>query len=191
MMDTTTIAYLKSYVRKTLEGQGAIRGDDGISIVAVVIDMSNNHLIAKMSDGSSIDAGEIPTAKGDRGDAGEKGADGSDGKSAYDIAVEKGYSGTEEEWLDSLVGDDGFSPTVEVKESSESRYVLTITTADGSFDTPNLRGGASGGAVSELSDVELSDLRDGQVLGYDAESNKWRNADGITAAEVAAMWQED
>lgn len=30
-----------------------------------------------------------------------------DGKSAYEIAVEKGYSGTEEEWLISLKGDKG------------------------------------------------------------------------------------
>ena len=31
----------------------------------------------------------------------------SEGKSAYDIAVENGYSGTEEEWLESLKGDKG------------------------------------------------------------------------------------
>jgi hypothetical protein len=32
---------------------------------------------------------------------------GSDGKSAYEIAVEKGFAGTEEQWLSSLVGADG------------------------------------------------------------------------------------
>lgn len=39
-----------------------------------------------------------------------KGADGyqgEDGKSAYEIAVEEGFSGTEEEWLASLKGEDG------------------------------------------------------------------------------------
>lgn len=38
---------------------------------------------------------------------GAKGADGADGKSAYEIAVEHGYSGTEAEWLASLKGEQG------------------------------------------------------------------------------------
>ena len=32
------------------------------------------------------------------------------GKSAYEIAVENGFQGSEEEWLESLVGDDGYTP---------------------------------------------------------------------------------
>lgn len=39
--------------------------------------------------------GEAVSGKGDKGD---------DGKSAYDIAVEHGFKGTEEEWLESLKG---------------------------------------------------------------------------------------
>lgn len=34
------------------------------------------------------------------------------GKSAYEIAVEHGFSGTEEEWLESLVGKDGETPKI-------------------------------------------------------------------------------
>jgi len=34
------------------------------------------------------------------------------GKSAYDIAVEQGFSGTESEWLTSLVGRPGNTPTI-------------------------------------------------------------------------------
>ena len=37
------------------------------------------------------------------------GSKGKDGKSAYEIAVEHGYQGTEEQWLDSLKGADGKS----------------------------------------------------------------------------------
>ena len=37
----------------------------------------------------------------------QPGPEGSDGKSAYEVAVENGFSGTEQEWLDSLVGADG------------------------------------------------------------------------------------
>lgn len=39
---------------------------------------------------------------GTKGDKGDQGKDGIDGKSAYELAVEHGYTGTEEEWLDSL-----------------------------------------------------------------------------------------
>ena len=35
---------------------------------------------------------------------------GKDGKSAYELALEKGFEGTLEEWLDSLHGGDGYTP---------------------------------------------------------------------------------
>lgn len=41
----------------------------------------------------------IPGEKGDKGDKGDPGAD---GKSAYEIAVNNGFNGTEQEWLESL-----------------------------------------------------------------------------------------
>ena len=40
-------------------------------------------------------------------------------------------------------GEDGFSPTITVKTNTSTEYILTITTKDGSYDTPNLRGGSS------------------------------------------------
>jgi hypothetical protein len=41
------------------------------------------------------------------------GEDGEDGLSAYEIAVENGFTGTEQEWLDSLVGEDGTTPHID------------------------------------------------------------------------------
>ena len=38
------------------------------------------------------------------------GGSGADGKSAYEIAVENGFEGTETEWLESLHGKDGYTP---------------------------------------------------------------------------------
>lgn len=38
-------------------------------------------------------------------------------------------------------GKDGFSPIITVKTNTDTEYILTITTAEGSFDTPNLKGG--------------------------------------------------
>lgn len=45
--------------------------------------------------------------KGDPGDPGPQGPKGADGASAYDLAVANGFSGTEEQWLASLVGAQG------------------------------------------------------------------------------------
>lgn len=65
--------------------------------------------------GETGEKGE-PGAKGDPGEKGEPGKDGADGidgrdgadgKSAYLLAVEHGYSGSESEWLASLKGEKG------------------------------------------------------------------------------------
>ena len=56
---------------------------------------------------------ELKGDKGDKGDPGAPGndgmdgADGTDGKSAYNIAVDHGFVGTEAEWLESLNGEPG------------------------------------------------------------------------------------
>ena len=47
----------------------------------------------------------IDGQNGQDGKDGANGVDGKDGKSAYDIAKEKGFEGTEEEWLASLKGE--------------------------------------------------------------------------------------
>lgn len=74
--------------------------------------------------------------------------------------------------LDGTNGTDGFSPEITVKTSTDSTYILTITTKDGSYDTPNLKGGGSGGAseLSDLSDVDLTDLEVGDVLVYQEQT---------------------
>ena len=52
---------------------------------------------------------------------------GGDGKSAYEIAVEHGYTGTEEEWLASLQGQDGKDgETPDMSEYPKSSEVTTI-----------------------------------------------------------------
>lgn len=56
----------KGFVKKTLGGAGALKGQDG-----------------------------------------KDGADGVDGKSAYEIALDNGYEGSEAEWIESLKGADG------------------------------------------------------------------------------------
>ena len=59
--------------------------------------------------------------------AGAGGIQGKDGKSAYEIAVENGFAGTVEEWLESLKGEngaDGKNYQVETVESTETTLEL-------------------------------------------------------------------
>lgn len=53
--------------------------------------------------------------KGDKGDNGLDGINGVDGKSAYEIAVDNGFEGTEQEWLVSLVGENGVTPYIDIE----------------------------------------------------------------------------
>lgn len=93
---------------------------------------------------------------GGEGTQGPPGPAGEDGKSAYEIAVENGFQGTETEWLASLKGapgtpgqkgEDGFSPTVSTApNSANDGTVVTITDASGphSFEVLNGEDGAPG-----------------------------------------------
>lgn len=84
------------------------------------------------------------------------GKDGVDGKSAYEIALQHGYSGTETAWLESLHGADGakgdtgasgkdgadgFSPSAKV-EKSGSVVTITITDINGTTTVTLTEGAA-------------------------------------------------
>lgn len=65
------------------------------------------------------------------------------GDSAYEIAVANGFVGTEQEWLASLKGTDGFSPTASVVKTG-SVATITITDENGTT-TASIYDGAGGG----------------------------------------------
>lgn len=94
---------------------------DGISITNVEVNASKE-LIITLSDNTKVNAGVIPTVKGDKGDPFK-------------------YSDFTQEQLDSLKGSDGFTPTItENADNTDKIYKLDVTTADGTFTTPNLKG---------------------------------------------------
>lgn len=78
------------YVHDTVEG---LNGKDGASCTA-----------KEIKDGYKIVCGgdSVGVVKN-----GEMGKQGDEGKSAYEVAVENGFEGSEEEWLESLNGNDG------------------------------------------------------------------------------------
>lgn len=86
---------------------------DGVSIADVNVN-TDKHLIVTLSDGSTVDAGLVPTVKGDKGEQGEKG--------------DTGFSPTITENLD----------------NTNEIYKLDVTNEDGTFTTPNLKGTGGG-----------------------------------------------
>ena len=80
------------------------------------IDSNTGHLWVLLMNGSRIDLGHV------------KGAPGEEGKSAYEIACEYGFEGTEAEWLESLkggpMGPQG--PQGPPGDSSFPRYIKTF-----------------------------------------------------------------
>ncbi len=61
----------------------------------------------KCAKGETLVTWNVQGARGLRGPAGARGDDGGYGMSAYEIAADEGYTGTPQDWLESLKGDTG------------------------------------------------------------------------------------
>ena len=80
-IDVVTLALARKYTKESLAGAGALKGEKGDPFT--YDDFTPEQLLAL------------------------KGENGIDGKSAYQLAVEKGFVGTEAEWVASLKGETG------------------------------------------------------------------------------------
>ena len=114
--------------------------------------------------------------KGDQGVAGRDGArgvngtngrDGSDGLSAYQIAVQNGFVGSNSEWLNSLkgataakgdAGDDGWSPVIKVTVIGLKSALEIVDWVGGTGEKPSQLGYISESGVVSNIDLAL-DLR--------------------------------
>lgn len=112
-MDLITYALCKKYVKASLAGAGAIKGEDG--------------------------------------------------KSAYEIAVENGYSGSEQEWISSLAGLPGETPYIGTNGNWFLGAVDTGVAATPSLsyndltDKPTLNGDTIQGDM-EIKSISLADI---------------------------------
>lgn len=97
----------------TFTDAGEIKGPAGRGIKSVSIN-NEGHLIIIYSD--STEGEDLGLVVGKNGKDGEKGEN---GKSAYEIAVDKGFEGSEVDWIKSLKGTDGRSITDVVWVSSD------------------------------------------------------------------------
>lgn len=134
---------------------------------------------------------------------GEIGRDGDDGLSAYQIAVQSGYTGTSEEWLKSLKGasgekgtdgSNGWSPSLQAEDDGDSRSVLKITDwVGGTGSKPTIRGylGKNGVVAnpSNALNIKGSVGKDGKqgLTGKEGKEGKegQRGATGLTAYDIA------
>ena len=90
----------------------------------------------------------------------EEAGHGADGKSAYEIAVEHGYVGTEEEWLASLKGEPGETP--DMSEYPKTSEVTTIVEREIEAATGDFHSHANKATLDRLTPElmqEVSDLQ--------------------------------
>jgi hypothetical protein len=109
------------------------------------------------------------------------GEDGTNGKSAYEIALDNGFEGTEAEWLESLKGEDG-------KDGKSGVYV-------GSGEMPedcNVQIDPDGQPLSnvigfETLNGEIGELDEGIIYNFESEDTNYP----FTSAIVAGVWEND
>lgn len=98
--------------RDGIDGRDGRDGVDGRSAYEVAVDNGFTGTEQEWLDSLNGQDGQdgrdgIDGQDGRDGIDGRDGVDGQDGKSAYEVAVEEGFTGTEQEWLDSLKGEKG------------------------------------------------------------------------------------
>lgn len=126
---------------------------------------------------------------------------GADGKSAYEIAVQNGYTGTEAEWLASLRGDafqysdftdeqlaalkgvDGTSPTVATSKTGKVT-TITVTDKDGEH-TATINDGADGKDGADATDEQVQAATDAWLEAHPEATTTVQDG-SITESKLAA-----
>ena len=124
------------------DGKDGKDGKDGLGIADIKTE--GNKMIFIMSDGTKKEV-ELPAGSGENG------------KSAYELAVEAGFEGTLEEWLDSINGKDGISVEKTWVGDDEHLYVQM-----------------SDGKVLDAGDVIKTELEQAIEEGIVAEGTTYR-----------------
>lgn len=137
---------------------------DGVSVADIDVN-AKNQIVFTMSDGTKITSGVIPTVKGDKGEKGD--AFTYDDFTEEQLELLKGKSGS-----DGKPGKDAISPTItENADNTDKIYKLDVTTVDGTFTTPNLRGKDGSGSSSGEENVIESISVNGTPLTPDKDKN--------------------
>jgi hypothetical protein len=203
------------------QGATGPKGDRGVGVSTATVNQLG-HLIITRTDATTIDAGYVLGPKGDTGDTGLKGDKGDrgdtglkgdkgdkgdtgnastvPGPSAYAVAVANGFTGTEAEWLASLIGQAGtiadgtnagvvkigsninITPDGTISVPTATTSVLGVVKAGANvsideFGAISVTKGAGINTVVDIPDVNTTaggaELNDGALLIYNASSERW------------------
>lgn len=121
-----------------------IRGETGNGIESVRLN-NDYTLTINFTDGTSYTTPSI------RGEKGEQGTQGVQGYSAYEIAVQHGFNGTEEEWLMSL----GAKPASDVQSGIMKLYNTTGENTDGTMTQRSITHAIADSAAESISAEEI------------------------------------
>jgi hypothetical protein len=146
-----------------------------------------------------VSLGEVQGPQGETGDKGDTGSDGADstvpgpegpqgadGKSAYQIAVDKGFVGTEEQWLASLKGESG--------KDADFHIGMIMMTAENNMTNLNSKGwylcdGPAGNASGHRYKAMVPDLRDKFVMGCDTSGSLQQGGSAQSSSTVLTVNQ--
>jgi hypothetical protein len=117
---------------------------------------------------------------GNNGADGIDGADGVDGDSAYEIAVNNGFVGTEEEWLESLHGEDGTGAV----DSVNGHVGPVVLTPDDLDDT------TSTNKFVDASQIATWNAKQ-PALGFTPENSANKSVDGTFSANSDALFPSE
>lgn len=107
--------------------------------------------------------------------AGKDGNDGTNGKSAYEMAVERGFEGSEDDWLDSLKGEKGDSIKGPQGDTGKSAYQSAVDQGFEGTETEwvlSLKGDKGDDGTIGIDEVQEETIY--KILGYnlnDSNSN--------------------
>ena len=82
---------------------------------------------------------------------------GGDGKSAYEVAVQNGFEGTEDEWLKSLKGTSIASITQADSPDDDRESIITVFLTDGTSYKFTIRDGEEGNGIANIEQTTASD----------------------------------
>ncbi len=151
------------------DGQDGSSGP-GSSTTTVSIDPNTKHWII-----NGIDTGIVAEGKD-----GNDGNDGINGKSAYEIAVANGFTGTEAEWLEELKGANGTdAPVITSIVRVGNQLVFYFSSGDHiAVDLPSI----SGGSVS----YDHSELEKAAKIAFEVAEAFYGKKD-LSEAEIAGL----
>lgn len=166
---------------------------------AARIDTSTNHLILELTDGTEIDAGELPTGTMDTSKYLAK-----DNTTAFTPVGD--YNPATKKYVDDIIGDitslnvTGVNDLVGALNKLDASFMasmayaskkLTITYKNGSTYDIDLSSIITDTNIEELSNVVVSNIQNGDVLVYDAASNKFVNKQVSASDEKVKMASGD